>query len=203
MPCLLRVRVQPGDTRTLPLRIRRGRPPGSCDDGPRVEQYVTEPVGAAKKIIADRTETQERAEALDSRSRRRGQNVRTICWKDWETRRSGAYLPYSATTAYINTIPSGKEDRSPGNHALEHRIRSYVRWNSMAMVLRANKNSNVGGHIASFASAATFYDVGSFISGMPPAITMAGDTDIRAGTFFARSLCLCFPAGGVDAGNVV
>jgi pyruvate dehydrogenase E1 component len=77
-----------------------------------------------------------------------------------KARRSGAYLPYSATTAYINTIPPGKEERSPGNYELEHRIRSYVRWNSMAMVLRANKNTNVGGHIASFASAATLYDVG-------------------------------------------
>jgi pyruvate dehydrogenase E1 component len=75
-------------------------------------------------------------------------------------RRAGAYLPYSANTAYINTIPPGKEERSPGDHELEHRIRSYVRWNAMAMVLRANRNTNVGGHIASFASAATLYDVG-------------------------------------------
>lgn len=77
-----------------------------------------------------------------------------------KARRSGAYLPYSANTAYINTIPSGKEERSPGDHALEHRIRSYVRWNAMAMVLRANRKTNVGGHISSFASAATLYDVG-------------------------------------------
>lgn len=77
-----------------------------------------------------------------------------------KARRSGAYLPYSANTAYINTIPSGKEERSPGDHALEHRIRSYVRWNAMAMVSRVNRNTNVGGHIASFASAATLYDVG-------------------------------------------
>jgi pyruvate dehydrogenase E1 component len=75
-------------------------------------------------------------------------------------RRAGAYLPYSVNTAYINTIPPGKEERSPGDHELEHRIRSYVRWNAMAMVLRANRNTNVGGHIASFASAATLYDVG-------------------------------------------
>ena len=75
-------------------------------------------------------------------------------------RRTGAYLPYSATTAYINTIPPGKEESSSGDHALEHRIRSYVRWNAMAMVLRANRNTNVGGHIATFASAATLYDVG-------------------------------------------
>ncbi|MBV6390222.1 MAG: Pyruvate dehydrogenase E1 component [Nitrosomonas europaea] len=77
-----------------------------------------------------------------------------------KARRSGAYLPYSANTAYINTIPPGKEERSPGDHALEHRIRSYIRWNAMAMVLRANRHTNVGGHIASFASAATLYDVG-------------------------------------------
>ena len=78
-----------------------------------------------------------------------------------KARRSGAYLPYSATTAYINTIPPGQEERSPGNHELEHRLRSYVRWNAMAMVVRANKmSSELGGHIASFASAATLYDVG-------------------------------------------
>ena len=77
-----------------------------------------------------------------------------------KARRSGAYLPYSANTAYINTIPTGMEVRSPGDHELEHRIRSYVRWNAAAMVLRANKDTNVGGHIASFASAATLYDVG-------------------------------------------
>ncbi len=77
-----------------------------------------------------------------------------------KARRSGAYLPYSANTAYINTIPPGQEERSPGDHEIEHRIRSYVRWNAAAMVVRANKHTNVGGHIASFASAATLYDVG-------------------------------------------
>jgi pyruvate dehydrogenase E1 component len=77
-----------------------------------------------------------------------------------KARRSGAYLPFSANTAYINTIPPGGEEKSPGDHELEHRIRSYVRWNAAAMVLRANKDTNVGGHIASFASAATLYDVG-------------------------------------------
>ena len=78
-----------------------------------------------------------------------------------KARRSGAYLPYNATTAYINTLPPGQEERSPGNYELEHRIRSYNRWNAMAMVVRANKvSSELGGHIASFASAATLYDVG-------------------------------------------
>ncbi|HSD21886.1 MAG TPA: pyruvate dehydrogenase (acetyl-transferring), homodimeric type [Anaeromyxobacter sp.] len=75
-------------------------------------------------------------------------------------RRSGAYLPFSANTAYINTIPVEQQPRFPGDFALETRIRHYVRWNAMAMVVRANKHTNVGGHIASFASAATLYDVG-------------------------------------------
>jgi len=77
-----------------------------------------------------------------------------------EARQSGAYLPFSANTAYINTIPTEAQVRIPGDQEVEHRIRSYVRWNAMAMVLRANKHTNVGGHIASFASAATLYDVG-------------------------------------------
>ncbi len=76
-------------------------------------------------------------------------------------RRSGGYFPYSAQTAYINTIPAHMEAKSPGDHELEHRIRSLIRWNAMAMVVRANKHSSeLGGHIASFASAATLYDVG-------------------------------------------
>ena len=78
-----------------------------------------------------------------------------------QARRNGAYLPYSANTAYINTIPANKEKLSPGDQALESRIRSYVRWNALAMVVRANrKPGDLGGHIASFASAATLYDVG-------------------------------------------
>jgi pyruvate dehydrogenase E1 component len=77
-----------------------------------------------------------------------------------KARRSGAYLPFSANTAYINTIPVENQVRIPGDQNIEHRIRSYTRWNAMAMVVRANKHTNVGGHIASYASAATLYDVG-------------------------------------------
>ncbi len=76
-------------------------------------------------------------------------------------RREGINLPYKASTAYINTIPVGRQAPRPGNYEVEHRIRSYVRWNALAMVLRANRNdSGLGGHIASFASAATLYDIG-------------------------------------------
>ncbi len=78
-----------------------------------------------------------------------------------KARRSGAYLPYSLNTAYINTIPAAQEQRSPGDAAIEWRLRSLIRWNAMAMVLRANrKSTELGGHIASFASSATLYDVG-------------------------------------------
>jgi pyruvate dehydrogenase E1 component len=78
-----------------------------------------------------------------------------------QARRGGAYLPYSANTAYINTIPPSRQQPSPGNHEYEARIRSYVRWNALAMVVRANrKPGDLGGHIASFASSAVFYDVG-------------------------------------------
>ncbi len=75
--------------------------------------------------------------------------------------RAGINLPYSANTDYINTIPADRQARAPGDYAIENRIRAYVRWNALAMVLRANRgDSNLGGHIASFASAATLYDVG-------------------------------------------
>src|SRR6186997_3418626 len=111
----------------------------------------------------DPQETQEWLDALDGVLEYEGsQRAHYILEQLIEkARRSGAYLPYSANTAYINTIPPGQEERSPGDHEIEHRIRSYVRWNAAAMVLRANKQSSeLGGHIASFASAATLYDVG-------------------------------------------
>ena len=76
-------------------------------------------------------------------------------------RRSGAKLPFAANTAYINTIPPAEEAQHPGDRAIEHRIRSAVRWNALAIVLKANKTSSeLGGHIASFQSAATLYDTG-------------------------------------------
>ena len=78
-----------------------------------------------------------------------------------KARLSGAYIPFSANTAYINTIPPHLEEPSPGDHALEWKLRSIMRWNAMAMVVSANReHSGIGGHIASFASAATLYDVG-------------------------------------------
>ena len=111
----------------------------------------------------DPQETREWLEALDSVLENEGpERAHYLLERLVEkARRSGANIPFSATTAYINTIPPSREERSPGNAELEHKLRSLVRWNAMAMVVRANKESSeLGGHIASFASAATLYDVG-------------------------------------------
>ncbi len=72
----------------------------------------------------------------------------------------GQLQPHSCGTPYVNTITVDQQPRMPGDREIERRIRAYTRWNAMAMVVRAAKTSNVGGHIASFASAATLYDVG-------------------------------------------
>ena len=76
-------------------------------------------------------------------------------------RRSGAYLPFKANTAYLNTIPVSREKPYPGDCAIEHRIEALIRWNAMAMVAHANRvSSEYGGHIATYASSATLYEVG-------------------------------------------
>jgi pyruvate dehydrogenase E1 component len=111
----------------------------------------------------DPQETREWLEALASVLEREGPaRANFLLDKLVEKARShGAYIPYNANTAYMNTIPLTQEERSPGDAELEHKIRSLIRWNAMAMVVRANKESSeLGGHIASFASAATLYDVG-------------------------------------------
>ncbi|MEA3292676.1 MAG: pyruvate dehydrogenase (acetyl-transferring), homodimeric type [Pseudomonadota bacterium] len=78
-----------------------------------------------------------------------------------KARRTGAHIPFKANTAYVNTIPPHMEEHTPGDPAMERRIKALIRWNALAMVVRANrKSSELGGHIASFASAATLYDVG-------------------------------------------
>jgi pyruvate dehydrogenase E1 component len=78
-----------------------------------------------------------------------------------KARRKGVHLPHRATTAYVNTIHPTDEEKAPGEPGLEHRIRSIIRWNALATVVQANqKSAELGGHIASFASAATLYDVG-------------------------------------------
>lgn len=78
-----------------------------------------------------------------------------------KARRKGTYLPFRATTAYLNSIDVEDEPKMPGDRDIERRIRSAIRWNATIMVLRASKkNLELGGHIASFQSSATLYDVG-------------------------------------------
>jgi pyruvate dehydrogenase E1 component len=111
----------------------------------------------------DPLETQEWEEALSAVIEREGQERAHFLLENLidQARRSGTHIPFRPTTAYLNTIPTAHEARSPGDPAIEWRIRSLVRWNALAMVMRANQTSSeLGGHIASFASAATLYDVG-------------------------------------------
>ena len=111
----------------------------------------------------DPQETQEWIESLESVLEREGPERAHFLLEKLidKARRSGAYLPYTANTAYVNTIPLSTQRPIPGDQAIEHTIRSVIRWNAAAMVVHANRiSSELGGHIASFASAATLYDVG-------------------------------------------
>ena len=111
----------------------------------------------------DPQETQEWLDALDALIEAAGEEKAHFLIEKLvdQARRTGVNLPYSANTAYVNTIPVDQQQRIPGDQAMEHKLRSYIRWNAMAMVVKANmKPGSVGGHIASFSSAATLYDVG-------------------------------------------
>ncbi len=111
----------------------------------------------------DQQETQEWLEALDSVLENGGSDRAHFLISQLirRARLAGTDLPISSTTPYLNTIPLDQEQRSSGNHEMEHRIRALTRWNAMVIVLNANRESSeLGGHIASFASAATLYDVG-------------------------------------------
>jgi pyruvate dehydrogenase E1 component len=111
----------------------------------------------------DPQETQEWVEAIQGVLKHEGhgraqQLIETIVE---EAQRDGVHVSLGLTTPYMNTIPASEQPPYPGDDDVETRIRHLVRWNAMAMVARANKESSeLGGHVASFASAATLYDVG-------------------------------------------
>lgn len=119
-------------------------------------------------VAADEAlETQEWMEALEAVLDREGpERAHELLERLIDlARRSGAYIPFSPNTAYVNTIPPGLETPHPGDLVLEERIRSYIRWNAMAMVVKANSHNpedggDLGGHIASFASLATMIGCG-------------------------------------------
>ncbi len=116
-----------------------------------------------RKHDLDPEETQEWKDALEAVIERDGPErahylIESLIEK---ARRSGAYLPYSANTAYFNTIPPAHEEQRPGDAALERRIKSLIRWNALVMVVRANRQfEGLGGHIATYQSAANLYEIG-------------------------------------------
>jgi len=111
----------------------------------------------------DRLETEEWLEALDDVVDNVGRERAMFLLKKLLERgyEQGVRLPFTANTPYVNTLPRSEQPPYPGDRAIERRIKSLLRWNAMAMVVRANKyHDGLGGHIATYASAATLYEVG-------------------------------------------
>ncbi|HZV05821.1 MAG TPA: pyruvate dehydrogenase (acetyl-transferring), homodimeric type [Gemmataceae bacterium] len=111
----------------------------------------------------DPVETREWLDALDAVLQSSGEERGQFLLSQLKNKavRSGVEIPFTANTPYINTIPLSRQPLFPGNRELERRIKSLIRWNAMAMVVHANKqDSTIGGHIATFASSATLYEVG-------------------------------------------
>jgi pyruvate dehydrogenase E1 component len=126
----------------------------------------------------DPVETQEWLDALNAVQQHRGAGRANYVVNALvgAARRDRLYVPQSLNTPYCNTIPPEQEAKSPGDRAIEHRLRSIIRWNAMAIILRANKESSeLGGHIASFQSAATLYDIGFGHFWHAPTETHGGD----------------------------
>ena len=127
---------------------------------------------------ADPGETREWLESIDSVLRVHGAERAHYLLERLidHARRSGAYLPFKPNTAYVNSISTAQEEEYPGDRSLERRLEAYIRWNAMAMVVQANRqNSEYGGHIASYASAATLYEVGFNHFWRAPSETHPGD----------------------------
>jgi len=132
----------------------------------------------------DPTETQEWVESLNAVINHDGTERAHFLLEKMvdSTRRAGGYLPFNPTTEYVNTISPANEAKMSGDAAMEWRIRTLIRWNAMAMVVRANrKPGELGGHIASFASSATLYDVGFNHFWRAPSADHPGDLILHQG----------------------
>jgi pyruvate dehydrogenase E1 component len=118
-------------------------------------------------------------------------------------RRSGAYLPYSPNTAYLNTIAKSRQPEYPGDRSIERRLEAYIRWNAMAMVLQANKKSTeYGGHISSFASSATLYEVGFNHFWRAPSENHGGDLVFMQGHSSPGVYARAFLEGRLNEGDL-
>ena len=120
-----------------------------------------EPVDEPREIGA--TAVQEWLESLDAVIDHHGvtEAGRLLQRLTRRAERAGVHLPFTANTPYVNTIPPAEERSYPGDRDIEQQIKSLVRWNALAMVVRANhREAGIGGHISTYASAATLYEVG-------------------------------------------
>ena len=120
------------------------------------------PADGVAAVDADPTETTEWLDSLRYVINSRGSDRAAYLLHaiEQEAYRLGVPIPFSTTTPYINTIPAEKQPPFPGNRELERRIKSIIRWNAMAMVVRANReDKSIGGHISTFASSATLVEV--------------------------------------------
>ena len=121
-----------------------------------------EKVDGVSAVDSDPTETREWLDSLRYviNSRGGGRAAYLLQAIEQEAYRLGVPIPFSATTPYINTIPVDRQTPFPGNREIERRIKSIIRWNAMAMVVRANReDKSIGGHISTFASSATLVEV--------------------------------------------
>jgi len=139
--------------------------------GPNGQIEVSSPLADAE--IRSDGELQEWLESLESVIEREGPERANRILEQLHSRARlrGVRTPFSANTPYVNTIPLSEQPAYPGNQEIERRVKSLIRWNAMAMVVHANKKSpNIGGHISTFASAATLYEVGynHFFRGRTP-----------------------------------
>jgi hypothetical protein len=146
---------------------------------------------------ADPLETAEWLDSLDYVLESKGPNRVTYLLSvlDDVAYRQGVELPFAANTPYINSIPVEQQPPYPGSREIERRIKSIIRWNAMAMVVRANKqHPGIGGHISTYASAATLYEVGfnHFFRGRG-ADGFYRRSNLFPGARFARHLCPCVP----------
>jgi pyruvate dehydrogenase E1 component len=154
-----------------------------------------------KSQDVDPLETREWVEAIDSVIENEGVDRARYLLENLigRMRQAGADLPFSATTPYVNTIPVGAQPQRPSDFKVEGRLSAITRWNAMALVVSANKESTeLGGHVASYASAATLYDIGFNHFWHAPADGHGGDLVYMQGHsspgFYARA----FLEGRID-----
>ncbi|MDC1092683.1 pyruvate dehydrogenase (acetyl-transferring), homodimeric type [Pelagibacteraceae bacterium] len=136
------------------------KPNGNSNQVKQEKKIFAEPVS---KDDIDPVETDEWIDSLNSVIENDGSSRASFLLNKVisQAYKSGLVLPDTRTTPYMNTIPPEAEEKSPGDQNIEKKIRAYIRWNAAAMVVKANKKSSeLGGHIGTFASAATLYDVG-------------------------------------------